>query len=285
VSGRLGIAGVGLIGGSIALCARERGITTIGFDRDPAAAQRGKARGALDEIAPDFEALVAACETLVVAVPVDAAHAVFADLLALARDPRRPLPSLILDVASVKAPFAPYEAQLPAFVGTHPMAGREVGGIEHADAALFRGATWTFTPQRDTLRAQRVRAFIDGMGATPLEIEPAAHDAIVALTSHLPQALSVALGSHVAAAAAGDPRVLALCGPGMRSMLRLARSPHAVWAPIAAANAHSLAAALRANAALLVTAAEHLEQADISPLMSYFGDARRIAEAIDPDSR
>jgi prephenate dehydrogenase len=282
---RLGIAGLGLIGGSIALRARAGGTVTIGFDRDAAVALRARARGALSEVAPDFASLVTSCDTLVIAVPVDATHTLLRELVALARDPSRTMPSLTIDVASVKVPFAGVPTDLPSFIGTHPMAGREVGGIDAADGALFEAATWAFVPQRDAARTQRIRSFIERFGARPLAIEPEAHDAIVALTSHLPQALSVTLGSQLAARAGADPRVAQLCGPGMRSMLRLARSPGEIWAPIAQANARGLAAELRTFATLLHGVADHLEQGDISPLMSYFGDARRIAASLDPPSR
>ena len=278
---RLGIAGVGLIGGSIALCARTAGALVIGYDIDPDALQRARARGALDDIAPGLESLAAQCETLVIAAPVDATLATLQALAELARDGSRTLPSLVIDVASVKVPFVPIAMQLASFVGTHPMAGREIGGIDAADPRLFAQATWAFTPHPVLERDERVRAFISAMGAVPMPIDPVDHDAIVALTSHLPQALAVVLGSQLAAAVHADPRVLALCGPGMRSMLRLARSPEMVWGPIAGANARPLAAAMRACANLLATAADRLDQADISLLMSYFGDARRAADALE----
>lgn len=278
---RLGIVGVGLIGGSIALRARSLGSTVIGFDTDAEALQRARARGALDDLAPGLESLAAQCDTLVVSAPVDATLAILDRLADLARERTRTLPTLVLDVASVKAPFVHVASRLETFVGTHPMAGREVGGIEAANRDLFEGATWAYAPHANASLVRAVEAFIRSMGAEPLSIEPSTHDAIVAVTSHLPQALSVALGSQLAAAAHGDTRVLALCGSGMQSMLRLARSPQRMWGPIAAANARPLAAALRTCADLLVTAAEHLDEADISPLMSYFGDARALAESLE----
>ncbi len=273
--GRLGIAGVGLIGGSIALRARTLRVAVIGFDQDAATLARAHARGALDAIVPDLVSLARGCDTLVVALPVDAAVAALRALEGVAG------PRLILDVASVKVALLAAAASLPNYIGTHPMAGREHGGIDAADAALFEHATWAHSPHPGADLVDATRAFIAAMGATPLQIEPAEHDAIVALTSHLPQALSVALGAELAAAAADDPRVLELCGPGMLSMLRLARSPQSVWAPIVAQNAGPLAGRLRRLERMLAAAAAALEAGECAPLMSYFASAGAAAGILE----
>jgi prephenate dehydrogenase len=122
---------------------------------------------------------------------------------------------------------------------------------------------------------------VRSLGAEPLVIGAADHDRLVALTSHLPQSVAVALGAQVAAAAAGDPRATALCGPGMRSMLRLARSPRELWDPILRANAQPLAAELRALAQRLDRAAAELERGDVAELVSYFIAAGPIAAELD----
>lgn len=273
---RLGIAGTGLVGGSIALRARAGGATVIAYDADPAALVRARERGAIDTIAIDLRELAAQCDTLVIALPVDATREA---LHALAGMPPGILPELTIDVASVKAAIA--AGPVPAhFVGTHPMAGRERGGIDAADPALFAGATWAYVPPAEGALEPPVRAFIEAMGALPLPVDATRHDEIVALTSHLPQALSVLLGAQLAAASDGT-QVKELCGPGMMSMLRLARSPESVWAPIVAANARPLAEQMHAFARTLMSVARGLEQGDISGLMAYFGDARRSADALE----
>jgi prephenate dehydrogenase len=271
---RLGIAGIGLIGGSIALRARP-GHAVIGYDRDPATLAQALARGSIDEAAPDLAALARRCETLVVALPVDATREA---LEALAGSPG---PALIIDVASVKAALVRAGARVTNYVGTHPMAGREQGGIEFADAALFENATWAHTPHPDLALIAKTRAFIGAMGAVPLEIDAERHDAIVALTSHLPQALAVVLGSELAAAARHDRRVTELCGPGMMTMLRLARSPQSVWAPIVTANARPIAQRLRSMAQALDSAAAALEVGQNAPLMSHFAPAREAVNELE----
>ncbi len=271
---RLGIAGIGLIGGSIALRARTAHAHVIGFDRDPATVARAFARGAIDAQAPSLETLAAQCETLVIALPVDAtANAL--DALAGVQGP-----ALVLDVASVKGIFTRYAGRIANYVGTHPMAGRERGGIDAAEAQLFEHASWAHVPHADDVLIARVRAFIIAMGATPLQIEAQRHDAIVALTSHLPQSLSVVLGARLADAARGDAQVTELCGPGILSMLRLARSPEATWGPIVEANAGWIAEQLRSVAHDLDTVARALEAGDSRPLLANFAPARQAANAL-----
>lgn len=275
IPARLGIAGVGLIGGSIALRARALGARVAGYDRDASALAAAQQRSALDVTAPDLGALARECDVLVIALPVDAACDALGALAG------RPGPALVIDVASVKEPLARAGAAVANYLGTHPMAGSERSGIAAADAALFEGATWAHGPHPDAELVERTRRFIVAMGGRPLEIDAAAHDAVVALTSHLPQALAVALGAELAAGTLADPRVMELCGPGMMSMLRLARSPESVWEPIVAANAAPLAAQLRALAARLKEAAAALDVGESGILMSYFARARSAAVALE----
>jgi prephenate dehydrogenase len=275
ISGRLGIAGIGLIGGSIALRARGTYASIAGYDCDPATLARGLSDGVIDAAAPALDVLVRTCDTVVIALPVDATFAALARLAGVSG------PALLIDVASVKGPLAAVGAQVPNYLGTHPMAGRERSGIGAADAALFEGATWAYSPHADAGLVARVRAFIECMGARPLQIRPAEHDVIVALTSHLPQVLSVVLGAELDAAARLDGRVLDLCGPGMLSMLRLARSPESVWTPIVSANSGPIAVRLRAAARALDSAAAGLEAGESAPLMSYFASARQAADLLE----
>lgn len=271
----LGIAGIGLIGGSIGLRARTAGARVVGYDRSAAVTSRALQRGIIDASVPDLATLANACETLVVALPVDATETALTQLAEGTGGP-----SLIMDVASVKGPLGPFAARLASYIGTHPLAGRERGGVDAADGRLFERAIWAFVPHRDALLVERVRRFITAMGACPLQIDALRHDAIVALTSHLPQALSVALGAELAAGAA-EPDVIELCGPGIQSMLRLARSPQTTWRPIVLANAGPIATRLRSIAQRIADAADGLERGDSEPLMSYFDAADCVAGALE----
>jgi len=269
--GRVAIAGIGLIGGSIGLAARSAGAEVVGYDQDAATIARARARGAIDRGAASFDELTRGFDLLVIALPLPATLAALQQLGTYAGP--------VIDVASVKGPVCAAAAALPQFAGTHPMAGRERSGIDAADRALFTGATWAIDAGAPAVLRSRLATFVRLLGAEPLAIGAADHDRLVALTSHLPQSVSVALGAQVAAA--GDARAIALCGPGMRSMLRLARSPQDLWDPIVRANARPLAAELRALAQRLERAATELETGETAALASYFTAAGPIAEELD----
>jgi prephenate dehydrogenase len=274
----LGIAGVGLIGGSIALRAHAAGATVIGFDHDPDALRAALAAGALDATAPDLTALARRCAVVAIALPVDAT------LAALAATPALGQPELVFDVASVKGPVVEAARGLERFVASHPLAGRETGGFAAADGRLFEGRTWAIAPARDAGAQARLERLVTQFGARPLIVAAAEHDRLVAISSHLPQLLSVALGAHLAAAGDADGRVYDLCGPGMQSMLRLAHSDVALWAPIAQANAGALAEALQAVAAALQATAAGLEVGDLTALAASFEDAHRAVETLERSS-
>ena len=269
---RVGVAGVGLIGGSLALAARSAGAEVVGYDRDPATLARARARGAIDRGAESLADLTRGFDLLVIALPLPDTLAVLHALGTYAGP--------VIDVASVKVPVRAAAAALPQFAGTHPMAGRELSGIDAADRALFTGATWAIDDAAPAALRRRLIPFVRSFGAEPLIISAADHDRLVALTSHLPQSVAVALGAQLAAIAAGDSNAAVLCGPGMRSMLRLARSPLALWEPILRANARPLAIELRALAARLDAAAAELEAGETAVLASYFTAAGPIASEL-----
>jgi prephenate dehydrogenase len=279
VSRTLGIAGVGLIGGSIALRAHAAGWTTIGYDHDVAALAAARAAGALDAVAHDLADLAMRCNVVAIALPIDATIAALRDVPELAQ------PELVFDVASVKAPIAAAGAHLANFVASHPLAGREIGGFAAADGGLFEDRSWVLDPAASPAARAEIGALIAAFGARIVELEPAEHDRLVALTSHLPQAVAVALGARLGAVGDVDPVAYAVCGPGIASMLRLARSPAELWSSIFAANAAPVAAELRSLAATLDAAAISLERGEVGTLVSYFADAGRAVAALEPSAR
>jgi len=271
----LGVAGVGLIGGSIALRARERGRRVIGFDLDPRAA------ALVDEVAPSLDALGERARTLVLALPLDAT------LEAIRRLRGRSDYDLVLDVASVKVPVAEAAHGWAPFVATHPIAGAETAGPAAARADLFEGRTWAYVPAGDAQAAaavDRARAFIETMGGRAFPVEAAAHDRALALTSHLPQVVVSVLAALVAG---GEPPP-ELAGPGLASTLRLAGSPWSLWEPIVRANAEPLAALLRELGGRLQGLAADLQAGEVGRLASYFEDAHvgyeRLVRARRPET-
>lgn len=263
----LGIVGTGLIGASIGLRARGAGYRVIGWDADAAHLATALQRGALDVAASDLDSLLGEAETVVLATPVPATI----DLLKRLTG-RPPRASLVLDVASVKVSVAQAGAGLAAFVPTHPIAGSESSGPETARAGLFAGRVWTLDPTAAPQAVARALAFILEMGARPVPVASEAHDKILALTSHLPQILAVVLGSH-AAESMNDDDVLALCGTGIRSMLRLGGSSWPMWSGILQANAMALAQEVRTLSAILSGVADALDAGHAEALEPRFAAA------------
>lgn len=261
----LGIAGVGLIGGSIALRARERGIHVIGYD----CAQSGTIDRIVDERVDSLEDLANASRTLVLALPIDATVSAIRTLRA---NPPRDL-RLVIDVASVKTPIVREAAGWSPFIATHPIAGAEQSGARAARADLFSGRTWTYVPATPALEPP-VRELIETMGARPFSIEADVHDRALAITSHLPQVVVATLGAMLQER--GIPPALA--GPGLISTLRLAGSPWELWESILRANESALAEAVRELGVRLCGLADDLKAGDTSRAASYFRGANAAYE-------
>jgi prephenate dehydrogenase len=242
---RLGILGTGLIGASIGLRSRTRGVHVIGWDTRPDVALRARERDALDEVGEPAE--IYSCDTVVLAMPV---KAVIDEL----RGPRiaASRATLILDVASVKTAIMAAGANLRQFVGTHPMAGSERSGPDSADAALFEDCNWAYVPTGASEIDARARAFITEMGARAIAIDAAEHDRTVARTSHVLQLLAWLVSARLGE---GDAQ---LTGPVARELQRIARSDRALWRDIFEANAVNVAAEARALAVALEEAAREL---------------------------
>ena len=213
------IAGVGLIGGSLALGLRQRGLVghVIGYDASPEALQEALALGVIDEARASMGEWLRDADLVVLAAPVKV-------LPALARElaPFIGTHTVVTDVGSVKASIA---AELEAlgvkqFVPGHPMAGSERGGVQNASAALLENAVWVLTPTETTplTALSRVRRMVEALGAAPVVMPPEAHDQLVATISHLPYLASLALTHMVAR----DERLSLLAAGGFRDLTRVA---------------------------------------------------------------
>ena len=226
------VAGLGLIGGSLARALTRAGYRVIGLDR-PAVLRRARRARAIAASAPSLAEALARADVLVLAAPPRVNHALLREAARLAR------PGLVVtDVGSVKQPICAEAARLRlrGFVGGHPLAGTERSGFEASSARLFLGRSWILTPSPGGERAARVVSRLArAAGARPVRLTPAAHDRAVALLSHVPQLVSWALVEAVR----GDPmgaRHLRIAGPGFRDMTRLAKSPRGLWRQILAEN-------------------------------------------------
>lgn len=265
---RIVIAGLGLIGGSLALALRRAWPETAfaGWD-DERVLGEGLDRGIVDAACkPD--ALEAGDLFVLAAPPMGSLY-----LLDALEARALPPDVVITDVVSTKREMVEAAAakRLP-FVGGHPMAGSERAGIAHADADLFTDARWFLAEAGGGEEAAaRVEAMVRAAGARPEWIDALEHDRLMAAISHLPQVTATALMA-VAGELAGASN-LDLAGAGLRDTTRLAASDATLWAQIAASNAGELSRAIRLLRERLERAERALDAAE--PLDAFFADGRR----------
>jgi prephenate dehydrogenase len=266
---RVTILGTGLIGGSFALAIRKytAGMHISGWDRADVV-REAETRGALDEsFSGELAPALQNSDLIYIALPIAATI----DLLPeIAR--HAPPHALVTDACSTKVRIAQAADELfpdekgPLFLGGHPMAGRELPGIAHADADLFRENTYAliakssepaaaglqtrfFSPANEPAptRDPRISAFVkilEKIGARPLWLGAPQHDYAVGLASHLPQLAAVALAGFLYDRLDENGLPITLAGPGLRDSLRLAGSPYSTWRDIVLTNQEVLSAAL-----------------------------------------
>jgi len=247
---RVTILGTGLIGGSFALALRKYApnVHIAGWDRADVAQQTRKS-GAIDEAFSDsLESALRNSDLIYVALPIGATLDLLPEIARHAASH-----ALVTDASSTKQRITDAAAELfpqkggPYFLGGHPMAGRELSGFEHADADLFRNATYALTSDTGEVRDPRVVAFVKilgKMGARPVWLSAKQHDYAVGLASHLPQLAAVALASFLYDRLDENGLPITLAGPGLRDSLRLAGSPYSTWRDIVLTNREVLSVAL-----------------------------------------
>ena len=236
---RVAVVGVGLIGGSIGLAARERlGADVTGFDPDPAALDAAAELGAIDTRAASVGEAVAGAELVWIAAPVGALPALVADVLAAA-----PADCAVSDVGSTKRAVA---AEDERFCGGHPLAGAETAGVRNARADLFDGAVWYLTPTAGTsgILLERLHRAVAAFGARPSAIDAETHDRLMAAVSHLPHVLANVLVAQAARALGDDAEAMPATGPSFRDATRVAGANSAIWTDIYLANRDALGAQL-----------------------------------------
>jgi prephenate dehydrogenase len=278
---RLGIIGTGLIGASVGLAAKRAGVPLVeGFDFYDNVAETARRRGAIDQAAIAPDELLSDSELVVVAVPVAALPSVLRE--AVGDD------VTVTDVGSTKSNLG--EALTRSnFVGGHPVTGSEAHGPEHATADLFDGATWFLTPtaQTDPERYRLVHGFVSALGATPVAIDPEAHDRLVALTSHLPHALANLLVNQAGSTRVEGYEPLAAAGGSLRDMTRVAGANPRIWVDIFLENTEALRGALGEHRRRLEQLEAALEARDAGFVARWIGEAsdnrRRMLEQAFPD--
>jgi prephenate dehydrogenase len=247
---RVTVLGTGLIGGSFALALRKytKEMHVAGWDRADVV-RAAHSSGAIDEaFSGELAPALRDADLIYIALPIG----VTLDLLPeIAR--RAPAHALVTDACSTKVRITQAAEEFfpldngPSFLGGHPMAGRELAGIGHADADLFRGNAYALIGASSLQEDPRISAFVkilEKIGARPLWLGAQQHDYGVGLASHLPQLAAVALASFLYDRLDENGLPITLAGPGLRDSLRLAGSPYSTWRDIVLTNQEVLSAAL-----------------------------------------
>jgi prephenate dehydrogenase len=268
---KIGIVGLGLIGGSIALAARELWPTSLVIAVDHKDVLETAMRLHAIDVAADDLVVLAEADLVILAAPVRQNLALLDQL-----DEHVRQPAVITDTGSTKREIVEAAKALPrrfTFIGGHPLGGAAASGLEHARADLFKGRPWLFTPTGDGQGAslEKLLSFARALGAAPRTIDVAAHDRLLAFLSHLPQLTASALMQVVGEGAGEDG--LTLAGRGLIDTTRLASSPSEIWRDIAATNADEIAPALDRLIALLEELRADLTGGD--RLAAVFDDARQ----------
>lgn len=268
----LGIIGVGLLGGSIALAARERRLAKriIGVSKNPESLNIADQRGMIDEGSLEITSTLKTAELTIICTPVDRVASIAQSLL-------HQFPEMIVsDVGSTKAVIAKEMEPSPRFIGGHPLAGSEKSGPEYASSTLFQNRLMFLSPTINTAppTTAMLTRFWQGLGCNVIEMDADRHDTIMAMTSHLPHLASFSFANAV------PDEFLQYSGTGLRTMTRLAGGDPAMWTAIAMSNREHLLAGLNQYHSALQQFEQALQAGDASKLNQLFTQGKRMHHAL-----
>ena len=242
---QLGLIGCGLMGGSFALALKRAGLVkrVVGYSKSPSTTERARQLGVIDIEAPSALLAVSGADIVLIAVPVAATEATFKAIKHLVTPNM-----LIMDVGSTKrevidAARRALREHVGLFVPAHPIAGKELSGVENSDADLYSGRQVILTPieRTHTEQLQKAVDLWTGLGCRVLKMTPEQHDSAFAAVSHLPHLISFALMNAISGQPQGQD-YLSLAGPGFRDFTRIAASDPKVWRDIMISNREELLA-------------------------------------------
>ncbi len=260
---QLGLIGCGLMGGSFALALKRAGLVqrVVGYSKSPSTTDRARQLGVIDVEAPSALLAVAGADIVLLAVPVSATEATLKAIKHLVTPQM-----LVMDVGSTKADVVQaaersLRDKVGSFVPAHPITGREVSGVEHAEAELYTGRQVILTPTERTLTVQLQRAqdVWTALGCRVTSMSPEAHDNAFAAVSHLPHLLAFAMVNSITGQEHADT-FLSLAGPGFRDFTRIAASDPKMWRDIFLSNREELLT----QSSLFQQTLQRLEQAMLS---------------------
>jgi prephenate dehydrogenase len=269
---KIGIVGLGLIGGSLAMAGTRAGHEIYGFDVDTDVINSALQQKIIVD-SKNISQLSQSCDLIVLCVPSRTASEIVEEALQGT--------ALVTDVSSVKKPICDVVAKLDPekvnrFIGGHPMAGSEQSGLDAARENMFQQKMWIVVPPENSSleNINTIETFISSLGAEHCILSPEQHDALVAYISHLPQIASSALMDLAAGEAIDNEIILRLAGGGFRDMTRIASNNITMWNDIVADNSYEIAQALDAYINTLTSLKESIENESLGDVTSLFQRAR-----------
>lgn len=257
------------MGGSFALALRRAGLVkrVVGYSKSPSTTQRALSMGVIDVEAPSALLAVSGADIVLLAVPVAATEATLKAIKHLVTSQM-----LIMDVGSTKRDVIDSARRvlrdhIGSFVPCHPVTGKEVSGVEHADPDLYSGKQVILTPveRTDPGQTQKAVQLWEALGCKVLKMNPEAHDAAFAAVSHLPHLIAFALINGITSQTHGKD-YLSLAGPGFRDFSRIAASEPKMWRDILLANKHELLAQSKIFQRTLLAMEAMIESGDTEAL-------------------
>jgi cyclohexadieny/prephenate dehydrogenase len=273
----IALVGVGLIGGSIGLAARKRGIAgrILGVDNRPEVLRQALTHGVIDQLRPDIGAAAAEADAIVFCTPVDVIAGQVVEAALVCRSG-----ALLTDAGSTKAAIVrDVEGRLPqgaAFVGGHPLAGSEKQGPEHASTELFEGRVVVLTPTARTndKALSQATALWEALGARVRLMDPEEHDRAMAMTSHLPHVTAAALAGVLPLEWSG------LTAGGFRDATRVASGGPELWAAILQANADGVLDAMDQLDERMAEFRRSLASGDRDALMALLQQGKQLRDGL-----
>ena len=267
--GTVAIVGVGLIGGSLGMALKRRRLAqrVIGVGRSEGRITAAVGLGAIDAGTTRLEEAVADADIVVLCTTVGHILASLPETLELVKPN-----AVVTDVGSTKGAIVRRAAGAESFVGGHPMAGSEQTGVEAATPLLFEEATWAITPSETTSAhaLQTVQRLAQSVGATTLLLAPDAHDAMLAVTSHLPHVLASALMRQALGTQRLHPQTQQLTAGSFADGTRVAASSPEIWRDVCLSNRDALLRALQAFRGELDTLEAAIADSNGEQIEAYF---------------
>jgi prephenate dehydrogenase len=272
----LAIIGVGLMGGSVGLAAKKRRVAerVVGVGRPGDALEQARRLGAIDDAAASLADAARAAQLIVVATPVSAIVTTVREAATHSAPG-----TLLTDVGSTKGEIVQALELTPAaprYAGSHPLAGSERHGVDHADGDLFedRVTVVTQTRRTDADVVQRLAQFWTSLGSRVRILSPSDHDAVLARTSHLPHLIAAALAAGL------DPEQYELTASGFRDTTRIAAGDPGLWTEIVLQNRGAVLAALDAFQNRLEPLRRALDNRDAAAIHAFLTQAKKVRDAL-----